>query len=510
MLTERGKPGRAEPEARVALAAYERAPGDWDLRRGYGFSSLGFALRKQGRTDDAAIAFEQAIALITKVRGEHSSDLPPGLIELGQIYTTQARYGDAEVTLARAIAIRERDAAVTPWGLAKALSALAQLRMAQDQGEEALNAAERATQIVHDRLGVAESKLSAAAQGEVVNSRHIVEIQLAIADEMWRRTGDDKIRTDMFIAAQLPHLTSVAAALAETTIKLRPDQQELADLVAERQDALEQWRGLDRLLLDRTMAGTLAREDERRFRDELERLRAKIEMTDEAIRHGFSEYADLTNPKPVDVATVARELWPGEALLLQVTGDEATYLFLLQPEGWSYQRTTLTATELEQAVSALRASVILPPDGKSLDDLLPFDVRAAHRLYLGLLAPFDFSAVRRLIVIPDGAMRSLPFAILLRNEPGEIQGNRDYAGLQNLEFFGKSVAITTVPSADTFVGLRRRAGASQATQPFLGFGDPLVGPGPSSELRGASNGDNEERVIAVRAPRADSILAPRH
>ena len=192
MLTERGEPQRAEPEARAALAAYERAPGDWDLRRGYGFSSLGYALRKQGRTDEAAADFERAIALITKVRGAQSSDLPPGLIELGEIYTAKGRYADADAALARAIAIRERDGALTPWGLAKALSALAQLRLAQGRGEEALSAAQRATTIVRDRLDAAEQSLSAAAQGEVVSARHIIERQLEIGDAMRSRSGGDR------------------------------------------------------------------------------------------------------------------------------------------------------------------------------------------------------------------------------------------------------------------------------------------------------------------------------
>ena len=73
-------------------------------------------------------------------------------------------------------------------------------------------------------------------------------------------------------------------------------------------------------------------------------------------------------------------------------------------------------------------------------------------------------------------MRSLPFTILLRSEPAVAPDNRDYAGLLNLDYIGKSLAFSTVPSADSFTSLRRRAGSSQAPQPFLGFGDPLLGP----------------------------------
>jgi CHAT domain-containing protein/Tfp pilus assembly protein PilF len=501
MLTERGEPERAEPEARAALAAYGRAPGDWDLRRGYGLSSLGFALRKQGRTDEAAAAFEQALALITKVRGERSSDLPPGLIELGEIYTEKGRYADAEAALRRAVAIRERDGALTPWGLAKALSALAQLRLAQGQGEEALAEAERATAIVRDRLDTAGQSLSAAAQGEVVSARQIIERQLEIGDRMRPRARGDDLLAAMFEAAQLPHLTSVAASLAEATVKLRPDQRELATLVGERQDALEQWRALDRLLLDRMAAGTLGPADEHQLREELERLTATVRTIDDTIRSRFADYADLTNPKPVDASAIQDVLRPGEALLLQVTGEQASYLFLVRPDGLSYARIGLTARELDAAVRALRAGVELAP-GKRLDELPAFDVGAAHRLYQGLLAPFEaeLAAVRHLIVVPDGAMRSLPFAILLRSAPAVPPGNSDREGLLDLDFVGESLAFSTVPSADSFVSLRRRAGSSPAAQPFLGFGDPLLGPSLPPEFRSAYQDDTAARGVATRAP----------
>ncbi len=375
------------------------------------------------------------------------------------------------------MAIRERDGAVTPWGLAKALSALAQLRLAQGRGEEALTAAHRATAIVRDRLDVAEQSLSAAAQGEVVSARHVIERQLEIGDQMRSRSGRDDLLEEMFNAAQLPHLTSVAATLAEATVKLRPDQRELADLVTRRQHALEQWRALDRLLLDRMAGGTLGLDDEHRLRDALEQLTATVRTTDDAIRSRFPDYADLTNPKPVDGASVERTLRPDEALLLQVTGEQATFLFLVRPDGLRYARTSLSAHELDAAVRSLRAGMEVPP-GKSFGDLPTFDVRGAHRLYQGLLAPFELelAAVKHLIVVPDGAMRSLPFTILLRSEPETAPGNRDHAGLRKLDYVGKSLAFSTVPSPDTFVSLRRRAGSSPAAQPFLGFGDPLLGP----------------------------------
>ena len=247
--------------------------------------------------------------------------------------------------------------------------------------------------------------------------------------------------------------------------------------------------------------GTLGRDDEHQLREALERLTASVRTIDDTIRSRFPDYADLTNPKPVAAVAVEQALRPGEALLLQVTGDDATYLFLVRPEGLSYARTSMTARELDAAVRSVRAGVEVAP-GKRFRDLPPFDVHAAHGLYLALLAPFaaELAAIKHLIVVPDSAMRSLPFTILLRSEPATAPANDDYAGLLKLDYMAKSLAFSTVPSADLLVGLRRRAGSSRARQPFFGFGDPLLGPKLPPAVRAAIRGGAGQGGPPIAAP----------
>ena len=85
LLTARGEPGKAVAQAEQALAIYQQLSGVWDIKRAYALSSLGFALHRAGALPKAAQALENATQLMTRVRGNTSSDLPPGLTELGEI-----------------------------------------------------------------------------------------------------------------------------------------------------------------------------------------------------------------------------------------------------------------------------------------------------------------------------------------------------------------------------------------------------------------------------------------
>ena len=118
---------------------------------------------------------------MANVRGDQSSDLPPGLTELGEIYLEQGRLADAEASVNRAIAIREKDQAVTPQGLAKSLSTLARVQMKQGRLREALGTAQRYVNIMRTRLDVVQGSLSAAALGENLNSRKLFGEFLEIA-----------------------------------------------------------------------------------------------------------------------------------------------------------------------------------------------------------------------------------------------------------------------------------------------------------------------------------------
>jgi len=468
LLSELNRAQEAIKEAQAARAVFARLPDAWDLQRAYAASSLGFALHRAGRLEEAIEAFQEATALMAEVRGEQSSDLPPGLTQLGEIYLKLGRLKESEASLARAIVIREKDRAATPGGIAKSLAVLAQLRLKQGRPPEALAVARRYVGVTEARLDIAQRALSAAALGEQRVSRRLFEQFLEIAHV---NPLDQALLAEMFQVAQLPHISGTAAAVSRMAARFSTRQGALGSLIRERQDTLELWRAADRSLTEQ-LGGTKSRSaSQEALRARLSTLAEQIQRLDERLEREFPDYAELTNPRPVALDPAQRLLKANEALLLQVSTDTGTFVFLLRPGAARVVRTEMTKTALERAVRSLREGLDLRRV-KSLSRPPPFDTEAAYYLYQQLFKPFEqeLKGVEHIIVVLDGAMQNLPPSLLLV-KPAPRPPRR-FSQFRQLDFLGRHYAFSVLPSVSSFKLLRSFASSSGMAEPFLGYGDP--------------------------------------
>jgi CHAT domain-containing protein/Tfp pilus assembly protein PilF len=479
LLTERGASDEAIEEARAALSVYEKLKGPWEIKQGYALSALGFAQHRAAKLDTAAASFNRALQLMANVRGDQSSDLPPGLTELGEIYLRQGRLADAEASVSRAIAILEKDQAVTPHGLAKSLSTLARAQMKQGRLREALATAQRYVNVMRDRLDVLQRSLSAAALGENLNSRRLFEEFLEIVYSNLKEPDSDlnKLNAQMFEVAQFPQITDTAAALTRMAARFAPRQTELAPLVRQRQDAVEQWRAVDRMLTEHLSGKTsLPGKRELELRREHKKLTEEIEGLDEALRQKFPNYTELTNPRPVSLQTAQKLLKPEEALLLQLTGDTGTFVFLVRQNDVKLAHTDMNKIDLHRYVASLRNGLVAHRP--------PFDTTAAHYLYQNLIRPFEgnLNGIRNIIAVVDGAMQTLPLSVLLASPAAPPESSSNFQQL-DLDFLARHYALSVVPSVSSLEALRSVVKPSKSKEPFVGFGDP--------DLKGPTSGASE-------------------
>jgi CHAT domain-containing protein/Flp pilus assembly protein TadD len=504
LLTERGASDEAIEEARAALSIYEQLKGPWEIKKGYAMSALGFALYRADKLDDAAASFNRALELIAKVRGDQSSDLPPGLTELGEIYLKQGRLADAEASVSRAIAIREKDQAVTPHGLAKSLSTLAQVQMKQGRLREALETAQRYVNVMRDRLDVLQRSLSATALGENLNSRRLFEEFLEIAYTNLKEPDSDltKLNAQMFEVAQFPQITDTAAALTRMAARFAPRQIALAPLVRQRQDAVEQWRAVDRMLTEQLGGKTsLPRKRELELRREHTKLTEEIEGLDKTLRQKFPDYTELTNPRPVALQTVQKLLKPEEALLLQLTGETGTFVFLVRQNDVKLGHIDMNKIDLHRYVTSLRKGLVAHRP--------PFDTAAAHYLYQNLILPFEsnLKGIRNIIAVVDGAMQTLPLSVLLVSPAAPPESSSNF---QQLDFLALHYALSVVPSVSSFEALRSLVKPSESKEPFMGFGDPdLNGPTPGEREIPADVVNKSVASIDLKTLRLEPLPATR-
>ena len=138
---------------------------------------------------------------------------------------------------------------------------------------------------------------------------------------------------------------------------------------------------------------------------------------------------------------------------------------------------------------------------------LPFDLGKAYALYQALFGEAeDLIAGKRLIIVPSGALTSLPFQVLVTKKP-EVALPDQFGGYRDVAWLGRRNAIVTLPAVSSLKALRRHAaGGQKAAEDYAGYGDPLLkGDGASCRLPKVP-----ETCPAIDvAQREGSLLCPR-
>src|SRR5262249_28230001 len=115
---------------------------------------------------------------------------------------------------------------------------------------------------------------------------------------------------------------------------------------------------------------------------------------------------------------------------------------------------------------------------------LPFDLGHAHELYRALFGAVEHLIEgKHLLIVPSGPLTALPFQVLVSAQPASnmLAQLSEYA---HADWLAKRNAVTILPSVSSLKVLRESANPSKATQPYLGFGDPLLS-GPDGSDRTA-------------------------
>jgi hypothetical protein len=157
-------------------------------------------------------------------------------------------------------------------------------------------------------------------------------------------------------------------------------------------------------------------------------------------------------------------------------------------------------------VATLRKA--LDPSAKTLGDIAPFDVVAAHALYRQLLEPVStgWRSAESLFVVADGPLGQLPFALLV-TQPATLGPERDalFSTYRPLPWLIRTHAITALPTAASLATLRGLPPGDPDRRPFVAFGDPWF-----SEEQARRAMERERRTAAVVDPGAAHLAEPAH
>jgi tetratricopeptide (TPR) repeat protein len=420
---------------------------------------LGDVYLAQGRAGQAVERYEQALAISREVKDRFAEGTV--LSSIGHAYLAMGRHDVASRYLDQSLAIN-REVEDRP-GEGNTLAGLGRVYKLSGQSEKAVSCFQQALAIHRETQDLAretETLYNLAEvereMGRLDQARALIEECLRLAESLRARIYSPERRVSYRSSAQTYHefyidllmrlhmadpgrgYDALAAQASE-----RARARGLIEMLAESRADIR--RGVDAALLERERAiawqiNVKARQLAERpkpeqaaiLKSEISRLEDEYQQAQTAIRRASPRYAALAFAQPLTLSEIQQQLDEKTLLLEYSLGAERSYL-------WAITRNSLDSYELperEQIEQSARSVYdLMAARGRRLrgetpqrrrarvasaDSQLP---QAARRLSRILLSPVAAKLGDNLLVIvADGALQYLPFAML---PVPETEGRRD-------------------------------------------------------------------------------------
>ncbi len=457
------------------------------------------------------------------------------LSNLGFVYYQQGEYQNAREHLDQALAIRlkindRRGEAYSRHWLGATFAAMGEATAAMDHFNQAL----RLSRDLSDRIGEAETLKKIARlksdQGDLSAARTQIEAALAIIENLRSKLAGQELRAAWLASRQgyyelhidllmRLHQSRPDEAHAAEALKAneRSRARNLLDLLTEARVDIRE--GVDPALLERERSLNLqlnARERHRArllvgrpneeqlavIEKELAIMLSEYRDTRAQIRQSSPRYAALTQPQPLDLKEIQRELDENTLLLEYALGDERSYL-------WAVSANSMTSHQLsnraEIETGARRVYELLTARNQRISGESPkkrqeriakADAdyhRAASALSQTLLGPVAAQLrARRLVVVSDGALQYVPFGALPEPQSGRA-GAAPALPLSVTPLIARYEVIS-LPSASAIAVLRQEMSGRRRAEklvaaladPVFEKDDPRVKPSSGGQLTGAA------------------------
>ncbi|MFZ2141260.1 MAG: CHAT domain-containing tetratricopeptide repeat protein [Xanthobacteraceae bacterium] len=439
----------------------------------------------QGHYREAEEIYQRVLTIREEAIGEDCPQVVSTLNNLALVYAREDKYGQARSLEERALVIAEKTLGASNPEVAWTLNNLAIAYAGTGDTEKALAYSRRATAavIAHaatESRDFAQNEKSGGLIGQRAEyfQRHVANLAIAAQTSL---EPSPRLGLEAFTIFQWANQSQTAAAVQQMGLRFAAGTDALAGLVRANQDLAAQRRDRDKRLLD-----ALSKPAEEQDRARIEALRKEIVDIERQlvaaaahIEKKFPEYAALTNPKPLKAEEVQQLLGVDEALLFWLVGEKESYVFALTRDGFDWRTIEIGAEGLSEKVTALRSTLDLGKLQRSAGKPELFDLALAHELYLALLGPVEglVRDKRHLLVVPSGALGSLPFHLLLTEKPAQsVGGLKDMALYRNAAWLIRRHAVSVLPSVASLKALRTFARRTESPKPMIGFGDPIFDP----------------------------------
>ena len=482
----------AESVLSLALGRRRTQLGDDHPQTLISMSNLAGLYGQIGRAEEAELLYREAL---TRARSALGSDHPTTLTirnNLANVYRAAGRNGEATSLYLEAL-----EAMNATYGPSHPTSILTVYNLAglrADAGDSGLDDLPASLlQTLSERLGTFATRFSLEEPDTQALSQPLSQPRLArriaAAYRFLLRSGDisqtDEAFFDpAFTVAQAFVFSSAADALRASTAALTVDDPALRALVDANNDAAAELEAAEAAL-----AILQAEPPEQQDANAITLTRARVSAAVEALDAAQTDLldadldlADLVVGRTADRASVQSALETNEALILfsQAAEDDALLAFVVTPDSASAIPLEITPDALIQSVARLRSGLALDQGSDyqlGVADVRDqaFDLEAAKALHDAIFAPLrqELGEARRLLVVADGPLQTLPLHVLVSSLPPETSAG--FTRYRDTRWLSDEYAIARLPAVSSLLALRRDNTPPPAgSRLMLAIGDPVL------------------------------------
>jgi len=404
-----------------------------------------------GQYEKAIRYLEEALPLAREIKNRWQEGR--ALEQLGQVYLNQRKFAKAIEFIGPAVAIfREVKARYQE---ASALRALGVTHYELNQFEKAIAYQEQSLTIsreINDQINVVSSLYHTARaenrRGDLARARTLAEEGIKIAESLRAQLGSTESRsaylanedvqgpyrlyTDVLMRQHQAEPSKGFDAIA-VEVSERQRARSLLDLLTEARadvsqgvDAalLERERTLGKQLSDKAQQLAQAAKPEQAvtLKQEISQLENDLERAQVAIRKANPRYAALTQPQPLKLKEIQAQLDADTLLLEYSLGEDHSYLWAITkdsltsyelPKGELIEKNARQVYELLTARSINKRGETRPQKQERISQAEWKLPAAAQELSKSVLAPVAAQLDnKRLVIVADGALQYIPFAML--------------------------------------------------------------------------------------------------
>lgn len=355
-----------------------------------------------------------------------------------------------------------------------------------------------------DRLGfLPRDELASRRSASAARLRNLVFADYAwMSREAVSPTEMKRNRADAFVALQRSQASTTSQAIAQLAARSLSEaiSPALGVTARRREELVTRWSALDRM---RVLSIGAAPTD-LSLVAQITEVEREMQAVDDVLRANAPEFFSYVRPAPLTEKEAVKLFGPDEAALLIVPSEGGTHIMAVTDKGVSWFHSELVESGVNEAVRRLLwfagGSVqVSAVDAAAWQDEVPgeiaFDRKTAHGLWKELIAPAlpALAGKKQLVIAADGALATLPFAVLVSQVP---QGDdNDPAALRATHWMSDDFALSQLPSLQS-LALLRTAEKRAAGKGFSGWGDPkLDGNTAMRGGRGKSDGVTMARVF---------------